>query len=128
MRNLWEKGDAQVVRKRVASEDRALVAHLPLEELSRPRRQPVQRPRGRCVKLEARRGAGMDGARRERGGCGTWLARPCGLCGLQIVSHEGHWDPLDCHFEGILAAIWRVLILEGQREETGCSKEGPGVI
>lgn len=68
-----------MVRKRVVSEDRALVAHLPLEEPSRPRRQPVQRPRGRCVKLEARRGAGMDGARRVRGGCGARLARPCGL-------------------------------------------------
>lgn len=114
-----------MVRKRVVSEDRALVAHLPLEELAWPRRQPVQRPRGRCVKLEARRGAGMGGARRARGGCGTRLARPCGL---QIVSHEGHWDPLGYHFKGILAAIWRDLILEGQREETGRGKEGPGVI
>lgn len=44
------------------------------------------------------------------------------------MSHEGHWDPLGSHFKGILAAVWRVLILEGEREETGCGKEGPGAI
>lgn len=51
-----------MVRKGVVSEDRAFVVQSPLEEQFWLRRQPMQRPWGVCVEMEAQREARVNGA------------------------------------------------------------------